>query len=634
MASQALYRKWRSQTFRDLVGQEHVVQTLRNAIAQDRIAHAYLFTGPRGVGKTSVARIMAKAVNCSAPLPERPCGECASCLAIADGSAVDVIEMDAASHTSVEDAREIIERVQFRPSITRFKVYIIDEVHMLSSAAFNALLKTLEEPPGHAIFIMATTESHKIPQTILSRCQKFVFKRHTLRDTAAHLTHIAAEEGVTLDSSAAESIARSATGSLRDAISILDQLMAYGSSTITGEQVRGMLGASEAAEVAALVDALLDADMPAALRAVGSIADAGADLRQYARDLVERLRALLLLQASGDASLLDVTEDDLQQMQAQAQRSDTALLLHWVRLFSALDQQLRTSSFGQLPLELAVVEALLGSPSAAPVAQPTPAVRRSAAIPPAPPVRQAPPPVARREATPPPIAATAPVKEPAAHTAHTNGATVEPAAQPTDAVPLRDKPPQPDEPKPADESFDLAPPAYLDEAPPLGLSAPPQAPADTEGPPTPPVDAVAMPSKLLADAPEVETAFLLSDVEAMWPSVVNNVKPHKDGRLIYALLKDIRPINVEGNELVLLATSEFHKKQIEKDNYRRVVERVLSKALNTQCIIRCTLDQKDAMPDSRKQLEAVRKDEWVEAVRNIFDATIDGVEPYSDDLPL
>ncbi|MBA3471399.1 MAG: DNA polymerase III subunit gamma/tau, partial [Herpetosiphonaceae bacterium] len=220
MSSQALYRKWRSQTFDDLVGQAHIVQALRNAITADRIGHAYLFTGPRGVGKTSAARILSKAVNCEQADPQlRPCGACPACVAVADGRSIDVIEMDAASHTSVDDAREIIERVQFRPTSFRIKVYIIDEVHMLSTAAFNALLKTLEEPPDHAMFILATTEFHKVPATIISRCQRFVFNRHTVQNTVEHLEWIAAQEGVQLQPGVGEAIARSATGSMRDAVS-------------------------------------------------------------------------------------------------------------------------------------------------------------------------------------------------------------------------------------------------------------------------------------------------------------------------------------------------------------------------------------------------------------------------------
>src|SRR3954463_5269355 len=365
MASQALYRRYRSQTFGELIGQEHIVQTLRNALAEGRIAHAYLLTGPRGVGKTTVARLLAKPVNCTAARDQRPCGVCESCRAVADGRAVDVIEMDAASHTSVEDAREIIERVQFRPTSGEYKVYIIDEVHMLSTAAFNALLKTLEEPPGHALFILATTENHKVPATILSRCQRFTFNRHTVAATALHLHAIAAEEQFALESGVAEAIARAATGSMRDALSVLDQLMAYGSGTITLEQVRGLIGATEAQEVAALVDALIGGDLAGALRAIAGVAAQGADLRQFTRDLVERLRALMLLKAGGDRELIDVTDDDLAALEQQAAAGELGALLHWVKLFSGLDHQLRTSTYGQLPLELAVVEAIAAPTAAA-----------------------------------------------------------------------------------------------------------------------------------------------------------------------------------------------------------------------------------------------------------------------------
>ncbi|MEM8535683.1 MAG: DNA polymerase III subunit gamma/tau, partial [Chloroflexota bacterium] len=356
MASQALYRRYRSQTFDELIGQEHIVQTLRNGVVENRIAHAYLFTGPRGVGKTSCARLLAKAVNCTAPESERPCGTCDSCVSIAEGRAVDVIEMDAASHTSVEDAREIIERVQFRPTLSRYKVYIIDEVHMLSTAAFNALLKTLEEPPEHALFIMATTEAHKVPATILSRCQRFTFNRHSVTLTADHLREVAVQEEITLESGVAEAIARAATGSMRDALSLLDQLMAYGGNIIGIEQVQQVIGATQAQEVATLIDALIDADVTIALQAVASVADQGADLRQFTRDLVERLRALMLIKAGGNTTLIEGSDDELASLTAQAQASDLGALLNWVKLFSSLDYQIRTSAIPQLPLEMAVVE--------------------------------------------------------------------------------------------------------------------------------------------------------------------------------------------------------------------------------------------------------------------------------------
>ncbi len=411
MASQSLYRKWRSQTFGELVGQEHIVQTLRNAIAEDRVAHAYLFTGPRGVGKTSMARLLAKAVNCTEDdAAARPCGHCESCMSIAEGRAVDVIEMDAASHTSVEDAREIIERVQFRPSTSRAKVYIIDEVHMLSTAAFNALLKTLEEPPDHAIFIMATTEVHKIPATILSRCQRFTFTRHSVTGTAGHLRRIAEAEELELEDGVPEAIARSATGSMRDALSVLEQLASFGQGAITLGQVHSLLGMTSAAEVQALIAALLDGDAGAALRAVNGVADQGADVRQFTRDLVERLRSLMLLIAAGDRSLVDGADNEVDLMEAWAARAESAQIVHWIKIFSGLDFQLRTTPYGHLPLELAVVEALVTPPPGqepaarglSPGARPAAAPRPGQLPPPPPPPAPPPPPPAPAPGSPPP----------------------------------------------------------------------------------------------------------------------------------------------------------------------------------------------------------------------------------------
>ncbi|MCB0122259.1 MAG: DNA polymerase III subunit gamma/tau, partial [Caldilineaceae bacterium] len=229
--AQALYRKWRSQTFDQVVGQEHVITTLRNALRDNRVAHAYLFAGPRGTGKTSIARILAKALNCTAPEGERPCDQCPTCVAITEGRMLDLIEIDAASNNSVDDIRDLRDKVNFRPSEGRFKVYIIDEVHMLSISAFNALLKTLEEPPPHARFMLATTEPHKIPATILSRCQRFDLRRIAVPEIVNHLHYIAKEEGFTAEDEALTAIARGAQGCMRDAISLLDQMLSYGNET-------------------------------------------------------------------------------------------------------------------------------------------------------------------------------------------------------------------------------------------------------------------------------------------------------------------------------------------------------------------------------------------------------------------
>lgn len=564
MASQSLYRKWRSQTFGELVGQEHVVQTLRNAIIEGRVAHAYLFTGPRGVGKTSVARLLAKAVNCLADdRTLRPCGRCAMCQEIAEGACDDVLEIDAASNTSVEDARAIISGVMTRPSHGRFRVYIVDEVHMLSTAAFNALLKTLEEPPAHVIFVLATTEVHKVPATILSRCQRFTFTRHRVASTAAHLRRIAEAEGLALDEGVPEAIARAATGSMRDALGVLEQLASFASGSINLQQVHSLLGMTSAAEVNALIEALFAGDPAAALRAVNGVVEQGADLRQFTRDLVERLRAVLLLLAAGDSALADSGEDERQLLEGWAHRADAARLLHWVKLFSGLDHQLRTTPYGHLPLELAVVEALV-SPAAHAEA-PT----RSPDVPPAP---------ARR-----------------------------PAAQPRPAPPPPAVPP----------------------APQAAAPAPATTPAREETAAAPPAPAPALAAHT-PRSPEAAAAAnadfsLLELVEARWEEIKRDVRPRSP--TVQALLHSVRPIDVEGNTVVLLAASPFHRENLEKAQNRKIVEEVLQRHLGVAVALRCTIEARPEVRDLRGQIREARKDDLVRAAMNIFEAHIVDIEP-------
>jgi DNA polymerase-3 subunit gamma/tau len=595
MTVQALYRRYRSQTFDELIGQEHVVRTLRNAIAEGRVAHAYLFTGPRGVGKTTVARLLAKAVNCTAPPAERPCGVCESCRAIAEGRAVDVIEMDAASHTSVEDAREIIERVQFRPAVARTKVYIIDEVHMLSTAAFNALLKTLEEPPPHALFILATTEVHKVPATILSRCQRFVFNRHTVASIAAHLRSIAAQEGVTLEAGVAEAIARAATGSMRDALSVLDQLMAYGGGTVSLEQVRNLLGAGEMQEVTALADALIAGDLPGALQVIANVAAAGADLRQFTRDLVERLRAVMLLRAGADRSLLDVAEEEAVQIERQARSADLGALMRWVKLFSELDYQLRVSSYGQLPLELAVIEAVIApAPATAMAGAPTvasrPVVRPERKTPPSPPAVQ---PTTGTSGTPPII-----------ETASPSGASpvAEPAPQP--GIPADMATPQTSPPQP------VAP-----DDPRI------QHQAQTRRASEPPVETGEGVAAANADAAALE------QIESIWHNITRDVRVH-DKTLQALLNSGVRPVDVKDGTLILEVPSEWFIARLEKPAVRQIVEQVISKHMGTMFSIRCVVEaQRRENPGAlREQIRATRKDPLVRAALNIFDADIIAVE--------
>lgn len=373
MAGQALYRKWRPQLWDEVVGQEHVVQTLRNALRSDHIAHAYLFAGPRGCGKTTSARLVAKAVNCLHPdAAQRPDNTCPHCLAVNEGRFLDLIEIDGASNNGVENIRELRDKINFAPGEGRYKIYIIDEVHMLSQGAFNALLKTLEEPPPHAIFILATTELHKIPATVSSRCQRFEFRRIPVKEIVARLKLLCEHEHLNVDEAALEVIARQATGALRDAESLLDQLVSS-DAHVTLARAQEMLGTAGGQAVQAVVEAMAAGDTAAGLEGIGAAVDAGTDPRQFARQMVDYLRGLMLVRA-GNAALVEATAEARAVMAQQAQRFDLAALLRAVRAFNTAANDVRGGWQPQLPLELALVEC--ASPLPAPVIETAPTAER------------------------------------------------------------------------------------------------------------------------------------------------------------------------------------------------------------------------------------------------------------------
>ena len=358
MSYTALYRKFRPDEFEDVKGQDAIVRTLKNQINADRIGHAYLFCGTRGTGKTTVAKIFAKAVNCEHPVDGSPCGECAMCRSIAAGTSMNVIEIDAASNNGVDNIREIREEVTYRPTEGKYKVYIIDEVHMLSIGAFNALLKTLEEPPEYVIFILATTEAHKIPITILSRCQRYDFKRISIETIAARLRELIDKEGWDVEDKAVRYIAKMADGSMRDSLSLLDQCAAfYMNETLTYDHVLEVLGAVDTEVFSRLLRQLLAMDVHQVIETVDELVMQGRELSQLAADFTWYLRNLLLVKSSDDMEdVLDVSSENLALLKEEAQMIDSDTLIRYIRIFSDLTNQLKYATQKRVLLEVTLIK--------------------------------------------------------------------------------------------------------------------------------------------------------------------------------------------------------------------------------------------------------------------------------------
>lgn len=544
--SQSLYRKYRPTTFGEeqFVGQSHVSRTLRNAVIHDRVAHAYLFCGPRGSGKTSSARLLAKAVNCEHPDPaERPCNACTSCIAINEGRATDIIEIDAASNRGIDDMRDLREKARFAPAQLKKKFYIIDEVHQLTKDASNALLKTLEEPPPHLVFVLATTDQDKVLETISSRCQTFVFHRFPVELIATHLRRIATNEGLRVDDAALVAIARAAGGAMRDALGLLDQLSAYGDSEegITADTVRQILGAGGGEQVLTLVDAIAAADAAAGLRVINATLDDGADARQFAGQLVTYLRALLHAAATPGREA-PVEETDLPIAPEHLTAFTLGEIAVLLKRFSQVDYGIRHSVYGHLPLELCLIDAVLARQSVTEqFAAPLPRALPTRAMPRPPEESPAAP-----ERVPTPIRAEVPSPP---------RPSVVPAPMPEIALAP---------PPPAPEPREVAPVAVI---------APvPSAPAASVPAPSPAPAPLAVPATVA-----VVSALTIEQVHDLWPRVRQGVRAIN--RRIEALLHSVDPHAVGDGTLTLVSVYDFHHKKLNEGETKRVIEEVVAQVL-------------------------------------------------------
>ena len=531
----SFYRKWRPQTFEDVVGQERVTRTLQNAIAAGRIVHAYLFCGHRGSGKTTTARILAKCLNCVRGPTPTPDNVCPSCVAIGNGSSLDVIEIDAASNRGIDEIRDLREKVRLVPVAGRYKVYIIDEAHMLTTEAANALLKTLEEPPPHAVLVLVTTEPHRLPTTITSRTQRFDFRRIPQAAIVERLRTIAAAESLEVDDDALHLIARAADGALRDAEGLLDQLNAFCRGKITKPDVLAVLGVVDEEVAHNLAQAIIDGDAGACLVLAGRLIDEGRDVRQVLRTLVDQFRDLLVVAVMRHAEdLVETTEQRLEALRAQAARLAPGAIAQYIRVFAAAEAEARAATQPRVVLEMALLRAARPEldPSLETLAARVAALEQGAGV------------------TPPHAAGTPPPAP--------DRPAEKPAAKPGRKAPPRSAAPaSPASPGAAASS--PAPAAVSAPAPAVGSSVPPGAPLTIDG------------------------------LRARWPAVMDDVKQRT--RAVHAYLLESAPRGVAGDEVVLGVRHPFHLERLEEPKNRVVVADALTRVLGAAVRPRFMLDE-------------------------------------------
>lgn len=574
MPTQALYNKWRSQTFDEILGQEHITHTLRNQIRAGRIGHAYLFTGMRGTGKTTTARVLAKAVNCVGDTDDPPCNACHICASLTEGNSLDLIEIDAASNRGIDEIRDLRDRVSFAPHECRYKVYVIDEVHMLTTEAFNALLKTLEEPPSHVIFVLCTTEPHRLPDTILSRCQRFDFRRGSVSLLVDKLKRVCEGEGLQISSEALDLVARRAAGSFRDAESLLDQLAAYDTDEITIDLVRDVLGSVPSVLVSELVEHMMTGDVSQGLRLINEALEGGAEPRQFLSDILDHLRAVLLLSVGGDEGLDQLSPQALGHMRRLARDRGFSLkaLVKAIRLFNEAGAGLRNAVHPQLPLELALIETVLsvdGEKDLGKVSVPAdvaadmeeakeseregeeaPSTRRIA------------------ESTPPEKTRAAEIEE-----------------EDDDVV------------------GEMA----------TAAEKSPEAPTEKD------------PSDLEREEEATPVQKLTLDwVCGNWDLVLMKIKPKS--YQVRALLNSAYPISVKDDLITLGCDAEFHRDKLSEDKRRGLVEEVLSQVLGVPCRVQCVVDE-EAQGRARDRTQSTDDE-----AKNLFSRSEQSETPSDEDV--
>jgi DNA polymerase-3 subunit gamma/tau len=578
--STSLYRRHRPGSFDEVVGQTHVVRTLRNAVEQGKVHHAYLFVGSRGTGKTSMAKILARSLNCERGGPTvTPCGECESCVTIAAGTSVDVIEMDAASNRSVDDVRDLRERVAYAPAGGRWKVYILDEAHMLTKEAWNAFLKTLEEPPPNTVFVLATTESHKVMATIADRCQRFDFQRPSLEQISEVLTRVAAAESIKIDEGAVAMIARSASGSFRDALGTLDQLVAFGGNDVELKDVLEMLGAADADLLFAAIDAVIGEDPKAVLLGVEKMARSGRDPSQFARDLLAHLRHLLITQTTGEVpTSFVVTATDTARMQTQASAIRPANLMRTIDGLADALTAVREGDDARLAVEIALLKAARPDldPDTAGLLRRIERLEQTGGGRPAGPAAAGdPPPPARQEGVP-------------------------PTTSPTGEAPPQDDPP----------------PSEEEEA---------EAPASAE--PTPPAggddieDSPGRESPISETGPAGQDALSLEEIQRVWPGVLKKLE--ETAPALAGALEGARPVSFGegGLEVGFPPDMTFLKKNADSPEKRDTVAAAFAAVTGMGLRPTYVLLDGEAPPDTPAPgSEEIDEEELLERLKSEFDA--------------